>query len=228
MIYYNANCNTASRNCVSGCCTNYGYCATISSECLYPYSDRYTNSSKYYYPGQYADPTCNSLSRTCSTGCCTSSGKCASNTYDCLYYYSDFYTNSSKYYLPVYTQTTNSAPGNANGAAIGGPVGGVVLFIILITLIIWCKKKKAADLIAQNSLNTTRTENNGTTILMTNNHPQPVYGMNQPMVQPTYTQPYQPIYQPVQPIQPMQPAFMQPSYGMGGMGMQPQSGPIIY
>lgn len=62
-------------------------------------------------------------------------------------------------------------------------------------------------------MNTTNDHNGGTTIIMTNNTPQPVYGMNQP--QPMY----QPIYQ-----QPMvQPAYQQPMYGV-----QPaQQGPII-
>ena len=77
----------------------------------------------------------------------------------------------------------------------------------------------------------------GTTIILANNTPQPVYGMNQPMA--PYSQPmavnpppYQPMYQPaMQPIQPVtQPVYTQPyveaSYGLG---MQPQAqGPIIY
>lgn len=81
-------------------------------------------------------------------------------------------------------------------------------------------------------------DNGGTTIIMTNNTPQPVYGVNQPMgaySQPmAINQPYQPIYQPLpQPIiQPIQPAyspqpFTQASYGLGVQG-QPPVGPIIY
>lgn len=69
--------------------------------------------------------------------------------------------------------------------------------------------------------------NGGTTILMTNNTPQPVYGMNQsmgPMMQPNYSQPFQPVYQQI-PQPTYDPSFMQAGYALAG---QPQPGPIIY
>lgn len=77
-------------------------------------------------------------------------------------------------------------------------------------------------------------DNGGTTIILANNTPQPVYGMNQPMA--PYSQPmavnppvYQPAFQP-QPVQPvMQSAYSQPFQASYGLGVQPQGqGPIIY
>ncbi len=94
--------------------------------------------------------------------------------------------------------------------------------------------------------------NGGTTIIMTNNTPQPVYGMTQPMQPMGFNQPYQPAYQPIvqpsyqQNMQPayqpnmqptyqtnMQPTYQQPfveaSYGLGNqMPPQQQQGPILY
>ena len=79
-------------------------------------------------------------------------------------------------------------------------------------------------------------DNGGTTIILANNTPQPVYGMNQPMApysqpmainQPVYQPAFQPAMQPVQPV--MQPGYSQPLQASYGLGVQPQGpGPIIY
>ena len=76
MSYYNVNCTVSSRNCVSGCCTSGGLCANTSSTCTYTYSDYYTNSTKYYYPG-YANSMCGTLYKNCVSGCCNLNGGCA-------------------------------------------------------------------------------------------------------------------------------------------------------
>lgn len=97
MPVYHASCNVASRYCTSGCCQSGGSCALFSSNCIYRYSDYYTNPY-YYFPG-YSNSNCLSTATTCTSGCCTYSGNCAYTFMDCSYRYTDYYTSYGKYYF---------------------------------------------------------------------------------------------------------------------------------
>jgi hypothetical protein len=210
---YNINCMSTARNCVSGCCqSGRTSCANVIGECTYRYTDFYTNSS-YYWPSFY-NSNCFSTARNCVSGCCTLSGTCATSLSACYYTYSDYYTNSTKYYYTSGTTTTIKATVNA-GPIAGGVVGGVVFLILIIGLIIWWKKKQAAEALAMGTgtFNTTG-DNGGTTIIMTN-PTQPAYGMGQP----AYNQPFQPAYNQPPPMY-NQPGYMNPT-PFGGPPQQP-------
>lgn len=137
MTYYNPNCTLTSRNCASGCCDVSGYCATITPNCVYKYSD-FNNNSNYYFSG-YANSKCTASSLNCQSGCCTTSGLCATTSSLCKYPYTDYYTNSSKYSYP---NTSSTSPVNI-GPIVGPIVGGVVLIIIIIVLVVKCKQRQA-------------------------------------------------------------------------------------
>ena len=209
--YYNINCGTLARNCTSGCCTSTGSCAITNTTCAHKYGDFVSNSSKYTFNAYY-HLNCTNTARNCSSGCCTLGGNCATSNLSCYYEYSDYSTGRYSYSLTNSTNTVNvSGP---VGAIAGGVVGGLVALIVFIGLIVWCKRKnRNLGLNKNNITSSIGFGNGGTTIIMTNNNPQPVYGMNNgmqpsmnsmqppmnpmnpPMNVPTnFTQPFQPAY----------------------------------
>ena len=180
---------------------------------------------------------------------------CATSSISCYYEYQDYYTNPTKYsYSSTLSNFTTTSVTDAGyvGAIVGGVVGGVVALIVIIGLIFWWKRRNQQFSVTKNGI-TSSVEfgNGGTTIFMTNNNPQPVYGMNQPMNQSmnplnpsmnqmnpmnpsmnpsmmngpnNFAQPFQPSFQPV-PQPNFNESFMQAGYGLAN---PPPQGPIIY
>lgn len=209
MSYYNSNCAFTARNCGSGCCNLSGNCALSPTLCKYKYTDFYSNTTKYYYNGTVS-AMCSSTATKCSSGCCTGSGSCATSMSTCTYPYADFYSNSTKYSFTSYSSNSTTTSSNV-GVIIGPVVGGVAVLLIIFGAIMGYRRRQARLQQLQGINQTMNANGTGTTIIMTNNTPQPVYGMSQPMApysQPMpINQPYAPAFQPaIQPMgQPMQP-----------------------
>jgi hypothetical protein len=112
------------------------------------------------------------------------------------------------------------------GPLMGGIAAGLVVLAIIIIIIVRCYRRRKLN---QQALANSQWQNNPIGLsIMTNNTPQPVYRMNQPMpmTQPVYSQLVQPGYNPVTGsstyINQLYPINMGLGYG------QTRNGPILY